>query len=34
MLNLSSHTVTTYLKTAIRKLGVTTRIQASSRPID
>ncbi|MBB3354163.1 DNA-binding CsgD family transcriptional regulator [Rhizobium sp. BK049] len=34
ILNLSSHTVTTYLKTAIRKLGVTTRIQASSRPID
>ncbi len=28
ILNLSSHTVTAYLKTAIKKLGVTTRIQA------
>jgi DNA-binding CsgD family transcriptional regulator len=28
ILGLSSHTVTAYLKTAIKKLGVTTRIQA------
>jgi DNA-binding CsgD family transcriptional regulator len=28
ILNLSSHTVTAYLKTAMRKLDVSTRVQA------